>query len=262
MLEWALWFTRNGWPVFPAHGVQKGAVCTCRHGPECSSIGKHPATRRGWKDATLDPGQVKEWFADNPNYNLALACGSITVLDVDGEKGRQSLEELLDNDRAAYLRKTPRARTGGGGWHLFFQGVEVKNLVGFKPGLDIRSQGGHVILPPSLHVSGKRYAFDRCPTKFKLQKFPQWLHKIVTEEKPRAPSVPMPAIESGNFDDLPIIDEYRNNALTSLCGRLFKRGHTVDDVSAMLLAINENKCRPPLGRTEVEKIVWSISRYH
>ena len=262
MKNWAIWFTRNGWPIFPAHGVIKGAGCTCRQGSECSSPGKHPATRRGWKDASLDAGQVSEWFADNPNYNLALACGSITVLDVDGEKGRQSLASLLDGDKAGYLKKTPRARTGGGGWHLFFQGIDVKNLVGFKPGLDLRSKGGHVILPPSIHASGKRYAFDRCPTRFKLQKFPPWLYKIVTEEKPRAPSVPMPAVEAGNFDDIPVIDDYRNNALSSLCGRLFKRGHTADEVSALLLSINENKCRPPLGQSEVEKIVWSISRYH
>lgn len=261
MYHWAVWFTRNGWPVFPAHGVQKGAVCTCRQGPDCSSIGKHPATPRGWKDATLDEAQVKEWFARNEHFNLALACGDITVLDIDGEKGRQSLEALLDRDKAAYLQKTPRARTGGGGWHLFFQGVDVKNLVGMKPGLDIRSRGGHVILPPSLHASGKRYAFDRCPTKFKLQKFPQWLLKLTRQPKRRIP-VAMPVQSTDGMDEIPTITDYRNNTLASLCGRLFKQGHSADEVSARLLAINENKCRPPLDRAEVEKIVWSVSRYH
>ncbi len=261
MLGWALWFANNGWPIFPAHGIIDG-VCTCRRGPECSSPGKHPDTRRGWKDASLDPEQIKAWCARNAHLNLALACGNITVLDIDGEKGRQSLESLLDKDRAAYLRTTPRARTGGGGWHLFFQGVDVKNLVGMKPGLDIRSRGGHVILPPSMHISGKRYAFDRCPTKFKLQKFPKWLLKIAKDDKPRIQTVASSSAEPVDINNIPAIPEYRNNTLTSLCGKLFKRGHTVEEVSAILLAINNNKCQPPLGTAEVERIVWSVSRYH
>ncbi len=261
MLDWALWFAHNGWPIFPAHGIVDG-VCTCRRGPECSSPGKHPATRRGWKDASLDPGQIREWYAKNPHANIALACGSITVLDIDGEKGRQSLESLLDDDRAAYLRTTPRARTGGGGWHLFFQGVEVKNLVGMKPGLDIRSRGGHVILPPSMHISGKRYAFDRCPTKHKLQKFPKWLLKIAKDDKPRIQTVTLLSGEPVDIDSIPVIPEYRNNTLTSLCGKLFRRGRTVEEISATLMAINEAKCQPPLDASDVEKIVWSVSRYH
>lgn len=260
MLRWALWFAGNGWPIFPAHGIVDGA-CTCHRGPECSSAGKHPDTRRGWKDASLDPEQIKAWCARNARTNLALACGNITVLDVDGEKGRQSLESLLDGDKAAYLRKTPRACTGGGGWHLFFQGVDVKNLVGMKPGLDIRSKGGHVILPPSMHLSGKRYAFDRCPTKFKVQKFPAWLLRIAKKE--RAPvQTGVAADSSVDLDNVPVIQEYRNNTLTSLCGKLFKQGHPVDKISSILLDINNNKCQPPLGTAEVERIVWSVSRYH
>jgi len=144
---------------------------------------------------------------------------------------------------------------------LFFQGVDVKNLVGMKPGLDIRSRGGHVILPPSLHASGKRYIFDRCPTQFKIQKFPAWLLKIAKEDKPRIQTAVV-SDTSVDLDNIPPIPEYRNNTLTSLCGKLFKQGHPVEKISAILLAINNNKCQPPLGTAEVERIVWSVSRYH
>lgn len=263
MLDWALWFAHNGWPIFPAHGIVDGS-CTCRKGPECSSPGKHPDTRRGWKDASLDPRQIREWYAKNPHANIALACGNITVLDIDGEKGRQSLESLLDDDRAAYLRTTPRARTGGGGWHLFFQGVEVKNLVGMKPGLDIRSRGGHVILPPSMHASGRRYSFDRCPTKHKVQPFPDWLLQVAKEgerDRPRIETA-VKADPSWDIDKIPEIPSYRNNTLTSLCGTMFRRGNSTEEITATLMAINEARCKPPLDASDIEKIVWSVSRYH
>lgn len=262
ILGWALWFVDNGWPVFPAHGIKDGR-CTCRLGPECTSPGKHPNTRRGSYDATLDPRQIKAWCARNAHANLALATGGITVLDVDGAEGRRSLEKLLDNDRAAHLRKTPRARTGRvGGWHLFFQGVDVKNWVKLWPGIDIRSKGGHVILPPSLHITGRRYAFDRCPTQFKIQEFPSWLLKAAQQKKPEAPRVVVTGARDIDLDSIAPISDYRNNTLSSICGTLMAHGHPVDEVTRRLSAVNQQRCQPPLDQREVDKIIWSISRYH
>jgi len=49
--------------------------------------------------------------------------------------------------------------TGSGGFHLFFQypNEEMRNLINLLPGIDIRAEGGYIVAPPSLHVSGKSY---------------------------------------------------------------------------------------------------------
>src|SRR5215211_1520008 len=49
--------------------------------------------------------------------------------------------------------KTATARTGGGGIHVFFRyprGTEIRNSAGLLgPGLDVRGEGGYVVVPPS-----------------------------------------------------------------------------------------------------------------
>ena len=54
-IEWA----RQGWPVFPCHGIA-GGRCTCGKA-DCSSPGKHPATAHGWKDASSDEQVIRRW---------------------------------------------------------------------------------------------------------------------------------------------------------------------------------------------------------
>ena len=67
-LRRALAFAESGWPVFP-----------CRPGQ------KIPATRHGYRDATTDQQQIKDWFGRRFDWNLAIATGAPgpDVLDVD-----------------------------------------------------------------------------------------------------------------------------------------------------------------------------------
>ena len=59
---------------------------------------------------------------------------------------------------------TRQSLTGGGGRQLFYTappGLTIKNQAGMLgPGVDHRADGGLVVLPPSLHASGKRYRWD------------------------------------------------------------------------------------------------------
>jgi hypothetical protein len=93
-----------------------------------------------------------------------VACepSGLLVLDVDprhgGDKSLERLEELHGHFYGI------RAHTGGGGLHLFFKkpsGVTIKSksdaLGKGYPGIDVRADGGYVILAPSLHVSGQLY---------------------------------------------------------------------------------------------------------
>jgi hypothetical protein len=74
------------------------------------------------------------------------------VLDVDPDAGGS--ESLAKLERlGGPVPTTARSRTGGGGIHLFFRyprGKEIRNSAGLLgPGLDVRGEGGYVVVPPS-----------------------------------------------------------------------------------------------------------------
>jgi Bifunctional DNA primase/polymerase, N-terminal len=163
MLQVALEYARRGWPVFPCFGVVHGR-CECGDS-ECESPGKHPRTEHGFKDATTSERKIREWWSKWPNANVAIATGRgshLVVWDVDPRHhGDQSLKSVLKGTK---LPTTLKVRTGGGGTHIFFaypDDMEVQSHIDIRPGLDIRADGGYVIAPPSLHVSGRRYQWFR-----------------------------------------------------------------------------------------------------
>lgn len=59
----------------------------------------------------------------------------------------------------------------------------------------------------------------------------------------------------------PITPGSRNLSLTSLAGQLHNQGYAKAEIFKELLYANENACKPPLSRSEVEQIVNSVTRY-
>lgn len=157
----ALTYAHRGWPVLPLHRPTPcGCSCNCA---DCASPGKHPRTRHGLADATTDPRRVAGWWRRWPDANIGVATGGdagIVVIDVDPPDGEPSLARLAA-DRP--LPDTLTARTGSGGRHLVFAypqaGESVRNRAGMRPGLDVRGDGGYVVVPPSAHASGRAYAW-------------------------------------------------------------------------------------------------------
>jgi hypothetical protein len=151
----------EGLPVFPLHG-------------------KIPfAGTRGFYDASRDPAVIAHWWQRWPHANIGIPTGRRSgwiVLDIDGRHdGVASLKHLLEQarQRAAEeqrpfepLPPTRAAYTGGGGLHLVFAMRDdlefpVKNAtaLGDYSGIDLRGEGGYVVVAPSLHESGQRYAW-------------------------------------------------------------------------------------------------------
>ena len=134
MKEHALRYVQQwGWPVFP---VTPGA--------------KTPLTAHGFHDASTDPEQIEAWWTQWPDANIGVPTGAGTkvfVVDCDiknDKPGRESFKEL-------HLPKTLSSRTPTGGWHAFFwhPGKEIRNRTNLRPGIDIRGDGGYVVVPPS-----------------------------------------------------------------------------------------------------------------
>jgi putative DNA primase/helicase len=155
----ALAYARLGVPVFP-----------------CSAETKQPLTKGGFKAASTNPDQVASWWKEWPHAMIGMPTGNtsgVLVIDIDatGEaEAREQFERL--HDRLGGLPACPVVRTPSGGMHLWFSWAPetalgnraniLKAAKGAK-GIDVRGEGGYVILPPSQRRDGLAYRWrDDC----------------------------------------------------------------------------------------------------
>lgn len=235
------------YPVFPVHTPTEGG-CSCRK-PDCQHVGKHPRPGNGFHDATSDTSQIQRWWGMWPDANIGMPTGETTgviVLDQDGEQGAISL-------KGKELPPTPTARTGKGTHRLYrHPGGYVKSVTGLLDGVDLKADGGYVILPPSLHQSGKRYEWI-VPLDYGLADPPEWLLELISE----------PAVQGNghNVIEPTIAQGWRNNTLTRLAGAMREVGMTESEMQAGLDVVNAERCEPPLPQSEVATIARSVARY-
>lgn len=160
---WARVYASRGWSVLPLHTPRAAATpaaCSCGR-RECAAPGKHPRVR--WERFTGCPpttAEVEAWFRRWPDANVGVVTGlvsGVVVLDVDPRNGG---EESLAGLGEGRLPPTASVRTGGGGRHLWFAAPEAPVASRpLAPGLELKGEGGLVVVPPSLHVSGERYSW-------------------------------------------------------------------------------------------------------
>lgn len=163
MLDHALQYASRGWHVFPLHSPVDGH-CSCGK-PDCENEAKHPRTEHGLLDATIDASILTQWWTDWPEANIGIRTGEISgivVMDIDARKsGLESWAELQDLHGRV---DTLTSHTGGGGLHLIFQAPADRLLKNsteeIAPGIDTRAEGGYIVAPPSLHISGRRYSWE------------------------------------------------------------------------------------------------------
>jgi hypothetical protein len=224
----------------------------------CRPKDKRPATPHGVKDATLDVGAITAWWRQ-ADYNIGVATGAVSgimVLDLDDVDAEVELHKLEDVHGA--LPPTVEAVTARGR-HLFFRWPEqdVRNSASkVAPGIDVRGNGGYIIAPPSLHPSGRRYAWS-VDSANGFAAAPAWLIDVINAQKIGDTAAPTTA-----WSDL-IRDGAgkgcRNDSMTRLVGHLLHR--RVDPLTTLelALAVNEARYRPPMSRSEVIAIVDSIA---
>ena len=114
-----------------------------------------------WQNVTMpDDATLGRWFCDD-RRNIGIVCGAasgrLVVVDWDDLAAR--LQWLTEVNPPITLTVT----TGSGGVHDYYR------VTGKMPGNrklvggDLRGQGGQVVAPPSLHLSGRRYEWRDVP---------------------------------------------------------------------------------------------------
>jgi hypothetical protein len=168
LLAAALRLAEQGLPVFPC----VNAPGTERH--------KSPLTKNGFKDATTNLATLRGWWGRWPNALIAMPTGKVTgidVLDLDRKNGKDGFAAVPDWEQ----RSPVRARTAHGE-HSYFQhrdGNYCSDSV-IAPGVDTRSDGGYVIVPPSPGYSWVNGG--------NLSTLPPWPDDLTLPERKRAVS--------------------------------------------------------------------------
>lgn len=252
------------WSIFPCHWplFKAGKVmCSCGKPPGkgkglCSSPGKHPRTAHGFYDATRDPDAIRALWRRMPLANIGLRTGTdndLLVLDVDPPHGGdKSLAAMVA--KHGPLPPTLIANTGSGGRHFLFRHVDgLSNCVGaIGGGLDIRTEGGYIVIAPSLHNSGRRYewANDLQPAEA-----PRWLIDEIAKHGGSASA----GAGDGQYDYWARIaggvrEGERHVAILKLAGLLVGDRRLPPTLSLTLLrSFNRTQCAPPLPDNEVDE---------
>jgi putative DNA primase/helicase len=266
MLEAALYLAERGWRIFPCHHPVDAGSCSCRD-THCTKIGKHPLIRDWRNVATNDPRMIDDWWRTWPDANIGFPTGTtsgVLALDTDPRHGGDAALADLEG-RFGALPETLKSRTGSGGSHHLFRHVlGIDNSAGrVGPGLDVRSDGGYILLPPSLHQCGKRYRWDLITD---LAAAPDWL---VDRMRDLGPRTGVSGTGTGNSRSashwralLEVAEGGRDNAVTSVAGLLLSKGHRGDRYRELLRQYNRECCQPPLPDRDVVRIARSIERRH
>lgn len=178
--ECAAQYARAGLPVLPLHWPT-AAGCSCRH-PECKNVGKHPLAGlvpHGKDDATTDVEVVGDWWTRCPAANIGVRPPvGIVVLDVDPRNGGEdTLRQLVERHGA--LPETLTCRTGSGGLHVWLSyGGKARGRL--AAGIDVKTNAGYLVAPPSLHATGGRYEWVH---QGRTAPAPQWVRDLLVPPK-------------------------------------------------------------------------------
>lgn len=244
--EAALYYAKLGLAVFPL-----------------KPRSKKPATKNGFKAATMNLEQIAEWWDQHPDSNVGIATGKVSGglvvidLDIDEDRGKNGYEVLKEWQREhGVLPETAMVITGRGGYHYYYRdAAHWGNRAGLYEGVDIRADGGYVVAPPSVHENGRRYEWEQDPSTYGITAANQTVFDFL---------MPVPnelGKESFQMPDT-IPEGQRTDTLVKLVCSQQAKGLSDEAIRAAVRAENEARCVPPLTDEELEKTVFpAIRRY-
>lgn len=246
-LEAALGYLKRGWapiPLAPRSKVPPRGFKLRNYFKSPMAESELAAVWKTWPDAGV---------------GIVMGAASKNLIAVDIDPRNASLETIRRTLHQLGIPPTFTTFTGGGGWHYLYRASALlPKKIGAYNGIDLIGQGGYVVMPPSIHLSGKPYEIlydiDIAPA-------PDWVENKMGE----AMSAPNRTIISEITGD--IKEGERNNTLFhAACG--FARGDcfycgnrrcrlgTPEHLFKRAMGFNKKRMDPPLSAEEV----WGISK--
>jgi len=227
-------------------------------------FGKLPALP-SWKEYQRrlpSSHEVATWFAegDRPPSGIGVVTGSlsrIVVVDCDSEADASFWSKTFPGSPLVAL-------SGGGGVHFYYampEAGDVRNRAGvLRRKIDIRGEGGYATAPPSLHRSGRQYAWQAYDATAALPSFDAaWL-----ADEPRLGRAPAAKYVGKVRNAVAYIrrihavaGEGGHNATFRAACKLRDAGLSHDEALAILSDWNETNASPPWSAVELEHKIRS-----
>lgn len=242
MLSAAKYYMKLGYKVFPLLPREKV-----------------PATKHGYKCIfELSQEEILDFWVRTPDCNIGMPTGAVNgifVFDIDGEDGKKSLFKL--ESEYGVLPKTATSFTDKGK-HMIFKFHEgLRNRARLFPGIDIRADGGYIVVPPSVHPSGKKYRWANSITTTDIAGAPEWLIKRALYQDPVVNLERRLSDRKTYKGKSPILQGERNDRLYRMAFAAAMAGKSYNEIMAEISEANTERCTEMLNNTEIDLLVRS-----
>lgn len=217
-----------------------------------------------YEEQRVTEEEVRQWWQKSPRANIGVLTGQkagFVVVDCDSEEAIRTVEGLLPD-----TLQTPAASTPRGGRHIYFQyRPGLTNRSGAMQKVDVRTDGGYIITPPSKRSIGSYswlpgLALNECP----LASMPDALFNALNKNSINT-NIECRDGNPSDFNRLQVTSSDfkeggRDQALFSLAHHLLKGGMPEASIRNYLHFFAKN-CEPPFPAAETEiKIQSALQR--
>jgi P4 family phage/plasmid primase-like protien len=234
-LESALRYQVRGWVIIPTNKDKVPLLKTWRE----------------FQSRKPTENEIRSWWSKWPDANPAVITGEISglvVLDIDIKHNRSSKEFNIPI--------TVCSKTGSGGEHIFFkypnQRIKSTNGQLFGAGVDIKADGGYVVLPPGENNNGS-YEWLVSPDDAELSEVPEWLMVAFGKQNKTEPKLWLKGLEG-------VREGLRNETAASMAGVIIS--NTKSELQETLgwnqFTLWNKTNNPPLEESELRSVWESI----
>jgi len=177
----------------------------------------------------------------------------------NGKNGLESLKKHFGKDFDFDIEKYLWAKTPTGGFHFLFNypdGIEVKNATDILEGVDIRGDGGYIVVAPStLRIEEKFVEYRWYDYGLPIADAPGWVLELLTLQKHK---------QQGGVDITKVMTGLgageRDNELFRYACHLSSRGVPLD-IAQAFLSVAAERCNPPFSVSSAMEKVERAYKY-